>query len=277
MFRRPKVALIATVVGLGILLALLPSRLNDQVKRLIGWSHLPIGGLADGVEQLGHRSRAYITPRSALQREIDRLREENRRVRLESFQTKAVYEENRQLRALVAWREQQPWTLRLGRVLVEDPSNWWRGLYLGVGSEQGVALNNPVLTDRGLVGKVIAVQANRCRVALLGDSNCRVAAELKGTGESGIINPSSQGVLNRRLVNLNNLLSDSPLKPGREVVTSGSGGVFPKGIPIGRLVDSQSYEFGLYSEARVRLDVDFERLDYAWVITGGGNQNGGAP
>ncbi|MCS1407671.1 MAG: Cell shape-determining protein MreC [Verrucomicrobia subdivision 3 bacterium] len=266
MLRRPKVVYSLIVLGLGLILVLLPSRLNDQLKRLVGWAYLPLVGVANGVEQVGHRSSAYLTPRSQLLEEIDRLRRENRKIRLQSFQASEVFRENARLRAMVQWRARQSWDLRLARVVVEDPVNWWRSIVLDAGEKQGIGVDDPVLTDQGLVGKVIAVSGHQSRVALLGDPNCRVAAMLLESGHPGIVTPSADGVLNHRIVELKHLPSDAPLKPGLEVATSGAGGVFPKGIPIGHLIDSQSYDFGLYAEARVRLQVNLDRLDYIWVI-----------
>ena len=267
MLRRPKVVLIAAVAGLGlILLALVPSRLNDQLKRLIGFIYLPFAGAADGAEQLARRSRA-LTPRMLLLEEIDQLRRENRRCRLQSFQTEQALRENARLRALVQWKARQAWNLRFARVIVEDPANWWRSIHLDIGEKQGVSMDDPVLTDQGLVGKVVSVSKNRSRVALLGDSNCQAAAVILQSKSRGTIAASPRGgIIDRQVVALEHLPNDAPLEAGLEVETSGAGDIFPEGIPIGRLIDSQSSEFDLYSRARVRLWVDLDRLKEVWVI-----------
>lgn len=267
MLRRPKVVLIVAVAGLGlILLALVPSRLNDQLKRLIGFVYLPFAGAADGVEQLARRTRA-LTPRTLLLEEIDQLRRENRRCRLQSFQTEQALRENARLRALVQWKSRQAWNLRFARVIVEDPANWWRSIHLDVGEKQGVSMDDPVLTDQGLVGKVVSVSKNRSRVALLGDSNCQAAAVILQSKSQGTIAASPRGgIIDRQVVALEHLPNDALLEAGLEVETSGAGDIFPEGIPIGRLIDSQSSEFDLYSRARVRLWVDLDRLKEVWVI-----------
>lgn len=267
MLRRPKVVLIAAVAGLGlILLALVPSRLNDQLKRLIGFVYLPFAGAADGAEQLARRSRA-LTPRTLLLEEIDQLRRENRRCRLQSFQTEQALRENARLRALVQWKSRQAWNLRFARVIVEDPANWWRSIHLDAGAKQGVSVDDPVLTDQGLVGKVVSVSKNRSLVALLGAPNCRAAAVILQSKSQGTIAASPRGgIIDRQIVALEHLPNDAPLEAGLEVETSGAGDIFPEGIPIGRLIDGQSSEFDLYSRARVRLWVDLDRLKEVWVI-----------
>jgi len=68
------------------------------------------------------------------------------------------------------------------------------------------------------------------------------------------------------LVDLTYLASSANLKPGQNVVTSGVGEIFPKGIPIGQVVDARAVEFGLYTEARVRLCANLGSLEQVWVL-----------
>jgi len=63
-------------------------------------------------------------------------------------------------------------------------------------------------------------------------------------------------------------LQNSPaIMTGQQVLTSGLGGVFPKGIPIGTIADSRTVEGGLYTEARLRLAANLNRLEEVWVLT----------
>ena len=80
----------------------------------------------------------------------------------------------------------------------------------------------------------------------------------------GII--SAGGPLDNSLVDLTYLSGNASLKPGQNVVTSGLGGIFPKGIPIGQIVDSRPVEFGLYTEARVKLSANLGALEQVWVL-----------
>jgi rod shape-determining protein MreC len=81
----------------------------------------------------------------------------------------------------------------------------------------------------------------------------------------GIISPSASS-LDRLLVDLIYVPGGSPLKPGQPVITSGDGGVFPKGITVGQVVDVRTNDYGLNLEARVKLAVNLNRLEQAWVI-----------
>jgi rod shape-determining protein MreC len=78
------------------------------------------------------------------------------------------------------------------------------------------------------------------------------------SGGSSVVDPS--------LVELSYLSRNSGLKPGQKIVTSGLGGVFPPGITIGHLVDLRAVEYGLYTEARVKLTVNLNELEEVWVM-----------
>jgi len=102
-------------------------------------------------------------------------------------------------------------------------------------------------------------------VVLIGDSNCKVAALVENeTRDTGVV--GADGPLDTALVKLSHLSRMANLKPGQNVVTSGLGGLFPPGIPIGKIVDSRLVEYGLYTEARVKLAADLGALEEVWVL-----------
>jgi rod shape-determining protein MreC len=73
-------------------------------------------------------------------------------------------------------------------------------------------------------------------------------------------------VLDHRLVDLTHLPRNTALRPGQIVSTSGLGGIFPPGLPVGTVVDHRSVAYGLYTEARVKLLADTSRLREVMVI-----------
>jgi rod shape-determining protein MreC len=102
-------------------------------------------------------------------------------------------------------------------------------------------------------------------VVLIGDPICRVAAQVENeTGDAGVLGDASP--LDRELVTLSYLPRSAVIKPGQRVVTSGLGGTFPRGIPIGAIVDSRQVEYGLSTEARVKLAVSLGAIDEVWVL-----------
>jgi len=100
---------------------------------------------------------------------------------------------------------------------------------------------------------------------LVGDPNCKVSALVENEArDTGVLGPA--GPLENDLVILRYLPRSATVKPGQTVVTSGLGGVFPKGIPVGQVVDTRPVEHGLYLEARVRLAVNPNALTEVWVL-----------
>ena len=148
---------------------------------------------------------------------------------------------------------------------MRDPANWWRTVQSDLGSRDGVRENLPVITDDGLVGRVSSVSLTRSQVVLVGDPNCRVSALVENAArDMGVL--IAGGALDTSLVELTYLASSANLKPGQNVITSGLGGVFPKGIPIGQIVDARSIEYGLYTDARVKLNANLGSLEQVWVL-----------
>jgi len=122
-----------------------------------------------------------------------------------------------------------------------------------------------VLTSDGLIGRVSSVGLTRSQVVLIEDPSCRVSARVVNPAHDlGVISPG--GPLENSLVELSYLSGNANLKPGQLVVTSGEGGIFPAGIPVGQIVDSRQAEFGLYTEARVKLSANLGALDQVWVL-----------
>jgi rod shape-determining protein MreC len=160
-----------------------------------------------------------------------------------------------------------PTKLKLARVIGRDPSNWWLGLRIDLGQLDGIRTNLAVRSTEGLVGRIEWVGPRHSQLVLLGDVHCCVSAIIQETRDStGVIVPCTTDFTDNTVVELTHISRTTEVKPGQKVMTSGMGGVFPKGIPIGTIIDSKSVEHGLYYVARVKLAANFNRLEEVWVI-----------
>jgi rod shape-determining protein MreC len=265
MFKQKHYFALGAVTLLTVLLLSLPSRAVSHLKLAIGGLFLPLFGAVNTARQLPVRATDLVLPRSELLQEVETLQRENQRLEVLQSQATATIRENDQLRALIGWQQQQPWKLKLASVVLRDPANWWRTVQIDLGKRDGVTTNMPVLTSDGLVGRVSSVGLTRSQVVLVEDPGCRVSARVVNPAhDMGVISPG--GPMENSLVNLAYLTGTATLKPGQEVVTSGEGGIFPAGIPVGQIVDSRQAEFGLYTEARVKLSANLGALDQVWVL-----------
>jgi rod shape-determining protein MreC len=265
MFKQKNYLALSAVVFVAVLLLSLPTRATGRLKLAVEAWFLPLFGLAGAAQQLPADLADTVLPRRELLQEIDRLRRENQQLKEQQIQTVAIARENEQLRAVLDWQQQAPWRLKPANVVMRDPANWWKTVQIDLGSRDGVQTNQPVLTADGLVGRVSAVNLVSAQVVLIGDPNCRVSALVENaTHDMGVLTPG--GPLDTSLVQLSYLASTANLKPGQNVLTSGLGGVFPKGIPIGKIVESRSIEYGLATEASVRLNANLGALEQVYVL-----------
>jgi rod shape-determining protein MreC len=265
MFKKKHYLALGAVTLVALLIFSLPSSAVSRLKLAIGSLFLPLFGLANTAQQLPADLADSALPRRELLKQIENLRLENQQLKVQALQSAAIARENDQLRSAIGWQAQTPWKLKLANVVMREPANWWRTIEIDLGTRDGINTNLPVLTAEGLVGRVSSVGLTRSQVVLIGDPNCKASALVENPAhDTGIINAS--GPLNDSLVQLTYLSGNANLKPGQSVVTSGLGGVFPKGIPIGLVVDARPVEFGLYTEARVKLNANLGTLEQVWVL-----------
>jgi rod shape-determining protein MreC len=265
MLKRPHYIALGLIVLFTLVTLNLPSRTTARAKQGIGGLFLPLFGLANSAHEAAGTAQDAVLPRRQVLKLNEGLRRENERLRLQAVQAEDIARENARLRQLLRWQAQQPWKLKLARVVLYEPANWWRTVQIDLGSRDGLRVNLPVMTTDGLVGRVSSVSLTRSQVTLLGDPNCKVSARVENeTGDTGIIGAS--GPLETEAVALGYLSRNANLKPGQLVKTSGVGGIFPPGIPIGNILDVQSGEYGLRSEARVKLAANLNALEEVWVM-----------
>ena len=265
MFKRNNFIALGIVALVTALVLSLPSRAVSHIKLAASSLFLPLFGLANGAQQLPASLADSVLPRRELLKQIDNLQRENQRLQTLQLQNAAIAHENDQLRSSLGWQRQAPWKLKLANVVMRDPANWWRTVEIDLGSRDGLTDNLPVLTNDGLVGRVASVGLMRSQIVLLGDPNCRVSALVENPAHDvGILIAS--GPLDNSLAELTYLASSANLKSGQSVVTSGLGGIFPKGIPIGQIVDARPVEFGLSTEARVKLSANLGALEQVWIL-----------
>jgi rod shape-determining protein MreC len=192
---------------------------------------------------------------------------ENRRLReqLDALALRAqVSEESRQeltrLRALLDLRESVPWTTVAARVIARGVDGGARIVTLDRGSRDGVALNQPVITPRGIVGRVIEAASGACKVQTILDPNSGVAGLIQRTRVQGMVVGTGE-----RGCKMDYVSELSNVEVGDVVVTSGLDQIYPKGYTIG-VVASIGEGEGLTKLVELRPEVDFRRLEEVLVV-----------
>ncbi len=198
-----------------------------------------------------------------VQAENRRLRTEMQELqqRLESLQEMAL--ENRRLQAVLEMPAPPAGRPVVAQVIAKDATNWFRTLLIDRGSGEGLERNAPVITPQGVVGRVMEVAPIAARVQLVTDPVSSVGALIQRTRVSGIAAGDGGATLRLRYLPL---MADVAV--GDRVVTSGMGGVFPKGIPLGTVTTVERRSGALFQEAVLQPAADLSRVEEVVVLTG---------
>lgn len=176
-------------------------------------------------------------------------------------------EENERLKGLLNYTEiTQNYTYVTARVIGKSQGVWFSEFTVNAGRNDGVMENQAVVNSKGLVGRVSSVSANTCKVTSIIDSTSDVSVMVERTRDYGF----ARGILNvdeKEKLELYYLPSGYDLVPGDNILTSGIGGIFPKGIAIGTVTEvSRANEDTEDRNAIIQPAVDFLRLEEVMIV-----------
>jgi rod shape-determining protein MreC len=196
------------------------------------------------------------------------LRQENLRLQREAAilqrridQLEEQVLETQRLQGLLAMREAWRAEFVAARVVGKDATNWFKTILIDRGSRAGMRRNLPVIAPDGLVGRIVDVTPSTAKVQLITDPVSAAGALMQRTRVTGIVTGNLGAGLRVRYLPL---LADVVV--GDEVVTSGMGGIFPKGIPVGRVTAVERTSGALFQEAVLQPKVDLGRLEEVVVL-----------
>lgn len=196
------------------------------------------------------------------------LKEENERLRLELQKYKAANNEFREavatnirLRKLLEFKETLPAPTLTTEIIGKDPSLWFKTITIDRGSSDGIEKGMPAVTVEGVVGQVLSTSPHFAKVLLATDPNSAIDALTQQSRVHGIVKGRGSNALRMHYV-----LKDGDVNPGDRVITSGLGGVFPKGLVIGTISDVQKEPRGMFQQIEIEPVVDFSQLEHLIII-----------
>ncbi len=226
----------------------------------------PLAGAQQWVSQRYYAARDFLTaPReaSALQARIDELEGQNAVLQDQIIALQEQAAESEILRALLNFARTSPESRYLAvSVIGLDPSPFVRSISIGAGSDRGLAYGMPVVSESGLVGRIVEVNATSSRVQLITDPQSAVNVRLQDSRAEGLVIAQPNSELQVDLIS-----HEAQVSPGELVLTSGLGGVFPPDIPVGHIVSVRTRDFELFQRAVLQPIVDFENLEIVLIIT----------
>lgn len=195
------------------------------------------------------------------------LRAENQELRQVVFQLTEKAAENERLQAMLDFRGKSvTFQLKAATVIARDPGTFSYSILINRGTQDGLRVNMPVVSTQGLVGHVMEAYGGTAKVRLLLDNGSSASAMIQRPQSRavGVVegNPAQLSSLRMK-----NLTRDGDVIKGDRIMTSGLGGIYPKGLLIGEVVDVLDDDGGLMKHALIRPAVDFSRIEEIFVIT----------
>src|SRR5664280_1264392 len=196
-----------------------------------------------------------------VRRENRQLRAEIERMKVEDARFAEDARMARRIQALLAFKEQYVDTTVAAQVIGTSGSEQSRILYLDKGLKDGIKQDMAVITPAGIVGKIVQVFPDSSQVLPINDQFSGVGAALKSSRLQGILRGASNGVTTLQYV-----MSDEKVEPGEEVITSGGDRIFPKGLPVGKVVSVEPGK-DLFLNIRIVPSARLDQVEEVLIVT----------
>ena len=192
--------------------------------------------------------------------ENERLKDDMRQLALLNSGLEQAKEENARLRLLLAFRDNLGCRTLGARVIGRTPSFLSNTLFLDRGWQDGVRPDQPVISETGVVGRTVLVTRDNCQVQLLTNADASVGVMIDRTRTPGVAHGTENLLLDLKYV-----ANTEEVNDGDYLLTSGLDGIYPKGLPVGKVVDSQKGKTG-FREIRVEPSADMVRIEEVLVL-----------
>lgn len=192
------------------------------------------------------------------------LRSEVEQLRMQNVKADEYAAENIRLRELLGYKQAATqFDLVMAHVIGREPATWTRMIVIDRGTQHGVQKNMAVVTARGLVGTVTDAGPISSKVQLILDPRAAAGALVQRSRVAGVVKGTPDDAMHPRLINVPR---GQDMAEGDIIVTSGFGGIYPKGIMIGTVSAVKNDSGGLLHYAVIEPATDFQRLEDVAVI-----------
>lgn len=199
--------------------------------------------------------------------ENETLKQENAELREQLADYYDVKEENEKLREYYDLKKENPsYKIQPATVIRRDTNDDFYSFTLDIGSSQGVSVNDPVITENGLVGWVSQVDLGTCKVKTILSPDTKAGAVDKQSGDTGIVSGSTS-LCDDNLTGFTKIAENNKIKEGDMIVTSGTGGVYPGNLIIGKVKEIKFNSYDTSRYAVIEPYEDIRTITSAAVIT----------
>jgi len=245
---------------------LLVLNLGGYLQAAEGMALRPLGALQGWLSQRVTAIQTLLTSPTdlaTLRAENLRLEAEVARLERELIAVREQAAEAEVLAGLLGYARTRPESRYVAaRVIGQDISPFIRSVWIDRGSDGGLQQGMPVVTERGLVGRVAEVYSTIARIQLITDPQSSVNVRLQSSRADGALQAQLNGELWVEAID-----QSASVTPGELVLTSGLGGAFPSDIPVGQILTVRKRDYELFQQAVVQPSADVENLLVVLVIT----------
>ena len=190
------------------------------------------------------------------------LLEDNRKLLNSIAGLRESQSENSRLRKLLDFEEKYHYESVIAGVIAKDVSTEFRAIRINRGESSGIHKSMAVVTNEGVVGRVLRTTANTADIVTILDLLSAVDSIVERSRARGIVEGMTDEVCQLRFA-----LRTDDIQPGDALISSGLGGIFPKGIPVGTVSRVNRKAFGITQDVEIRPSVDFSKLEEVQVVT----------
>ena len=199
---------------------------------------------------------------TASQESLDDLKKQNEELTSKVAELAEAEKTAERLEGLVNLQSTYNLKSTAARIIGASGDAWTSTVTIDKGSSDGLSINMPVTSSAGVIGQIIEVSAKTSTVRLITDESSGVSAMVQDTRAQGMLQGQADGTLRLEYVS-----ADSDVKVGDIIVTSGIGGVFPKGLPLGTVTSVEKSANDVYYTIVVRAQSTMENNEEVLVIT----------
>lgn len=239
----------------------------SMVEDGVGSAINSVQGVVYKVSNKIKKSFSFILNIGNIKSENETLKKENERLKFNATQNELLRKENERLRGMLSFADANDQYKYLGvDILGLSGNNFLDGYVVNKGEKDGIKKGMIAIQGEGLVGQVTSVGSNWSIVQSLCNENMAVAGYVASTEENNGIVKGYKGNEDKFLVEITGLSLESKIKEGDTILTSGLGGIYPKGIKIGEVQEVYEDRAKVVKSAIVKPAVDFNKVEQVVII-----------
>lgn len=250
-----------------LLLVLHKSNFSFDVRTIYSLSIYPLQSATKNISQAFVKLYTGISDILVLQEQVAIFRGRIAELEGTALEYDQLYRENIRLRQILNEKPEAEYALEFAEIVSKDPQNFYTTLIVNKGSVHGVATGMPVIAyqngRKGLVGKVVEVRLYNSRVLSIVDQRSKTSVMLEASRATGIMSGESPKSAQTYLEYIDREID---VEEGERVITSGMGGLYPKGIWVGNIFKVEKKSYGLFHDLYIEPIVSFSSLEDVYIV-----------